>query len=579
MRLVVTLATFCITQQCFRGQAFVPSTKTNPLARVSLSDTTQHYQRRHDSLHARKTHQRRVLVHHLSSTATSTSTSTDDRLNKICDNLNDALAKCQPEFVKTCKVKVGISNNRLGLIATENIRKGEVTLAMPFDDQIILTPELASKVVYENILPEGYDGWTGDNGLLSLVLLNEVVKAASDGTLGIQLPKRKAEATSLMKAWVQSLPSPEEMVSLHPVLWKEEDQEALQSSTTKKIYRTLDDIEEDANWLEERVWSTDREKFPSSVTLNGEEYPCFTPKGFAWAFSLVTSRSVFVDGTSRIVPVMDMANHNDLAAEEVSRGFMGRFGTTKGIELRSGKVKKYQKGEEVFVSYGPKSAAEYLIEHGFVPDKLKEMTTSVAELTFDIDQDDRFYDDKLDILEFETYESAPMEPTQSFDLVSELGRDGEPDPAMLQFLRLIKLGVKDAFLLESIFRKEVWGFMSMPVSEINEKDALDTIADSCTKALKDMEGMDVIYDDSLGKASPLNLCAIVKESESKALSRTLEYVNREKEALDLKEYYQERRLKDLGLDSDWNPDESSSVYPEDDELGYGQMRAPGSLDW
>ena len=133
---------------------------------------------------------------------------------------------------------------------------------------------------------------------------------------------------------------------MHPVLCKEEDQDALKASTAKKIYRALDDIEEDANWLEERVWSTDREKFPSSVTLNGEEYPCFTPKGFAWAFSLVTSRSVFVDGTSRIVPVMDMANHNDLALEEVSRGFMGRYGTTKGIDLHSSKVKKYKRAKK-----------------------------------------------------------------------------------------------------------------------------------------------------------------------------------------------------------------------------------------
>ena len=68
----------------------------------------------------------------------------------------------------------------------------------------------------------------------------------------------------------------------------------------------------------------------------------------------------------------------------------------------------------------------------------------------------------LDILEFETYDSAPMEPSQSFDLVSELGRDGEPDPAMIQFLRLVKLGTKDAFLLESVFRKlwiNEWGYV------------------------------------------------------------------------------------------------------------------------
>ena len=173
-----------------------------------------------------------------------------------------------------------------------------------------------------------------------------------------------------------------------------------------------------------------------------------------------------------------------------------------------------------------------------------------------------------------------MEPSQSFDMVSELGRDGEPDPAMIQFLRLVKLGTKDAFLLESVFRRDVWGFMSLPVSEANERAVYETIAESCRKGLKDMEDSDNSFDESLGLFCPSNICALVKESETKALSRTLEFVNREKEALDLKEYYQERRLKDLGLDSDWNPDEATGVYPDDDdELSFGQTRAPGGLDW
>lgn len=506
--------------------------------------------------------------------------SDDDRLDTISNNLNQALEKCCPEFIKTCKVKVARSpnNHRLGLVATENIRKGDVALAIPYDEQIILTPESALKI-FKGILPDKYDGWTGDNGLLAMLILNEVAKTASEGKAGVQLPIRKPEATSFMNAWIASLPTAAEMAKLHPILWEEDDQEILQSSTTKKIYRILDDIDEDVTWLDEHVWSLDREKFPETVTLNGEEYTCFTPEGFAWAISIVTSRTSFVDGISRIIPLMDLANHADLGVEEVRRGFMGTFGTTKGIEIKTGKTRSYEKGEEVFVTYGPKSAAEYCLEHGFIPKRLREMTTSVAEVTFEIDQDDRFYDDKLDILEFETYESAPMEPVQSFDLVSELGRDGEPDPAMVQFLRLASIGAKDAFLLESVFRNDVWGFMALPVSEVNERDALDSLISKCNLSLDDMKGAEADYDDSLDESCPSNLCAIVRKSESKALSRTLEFIIREKEALDLKEYYQERRLKDLGLDSQWNLDDTSGVYSDDDELGYGQSRAPGGLDW
>ena len=46
------------------------------------------------------------------------------------------------------------------------------------------------------------------------------------------------------------------------------------------------------------------------------------------------------------MPIMDMAKICDLASEEVSRGFMGRFGTTKGIELHSGKVKNIKRTKD-----------------------------------------------------------------------------------------------------------------------------------------------------------------------------------------------------------------------------------------
>ncbi len=507
---------------------------------------------------------------------------TQDDLSAISDKLNDAIEMCQPEFIKTCKVKVAPSPNghRLGLIATDNMKNGDVALSIAYDDQFVLSPKLAVSDVWKGVLPAKYDGWTGDMGLVSLLVLNELAAVATSGTAGIAKPTRKSTASALISAWISSLPSPSELYQGHPFMWNEDEQEVLQSSSTKKVYRILDDLDEDSSWLEENVWALDREKFPETVELNGESYPCFNSEGFAWASSIVSSRGVFVDGSIRLIPILDLANHDDIGTEEVQGGTMGTFGTTKGALMRTGAGRKYQKGDEVFVSYGPKSAAEYLLDHGFLPKAAKSMQTCVAELTFEIDQNDAFLDDKLDILEFETYDSAPMEPSQSFDIVSEVGRDGEPDPAMIQFLRLLKLGGKDAFLLEAIFRQEVWEFMSYPVSEPNERDVLEAVAAACTKNLN-TQG-EVEKKDDEDENSPLGLCSIVRQSENKALTRTLEYVNREKEALDLKEYYQERRLKDLGLDSEWSPDEMSPGMSDpygDDDLSFGQSRAPGSLDW
>jgi [ribulose-bisphosphate carboxylase]-lysine N-methyltransferase len=159
-----------------------------------------------------------------------------------------------------------------------------------------------------------------------------------------------------------------------------------------------------------------------------------------------------------------------------------------------------------------------------------------------------------------------MDPVQRFDIVSATGRDSDPDAAMMQFVRFCKLGSTDAFLLESIFRNEVWGFMASPVSEQNELQVCNTIMEACQVALADM--------NECPEGGP-EVCSRLRESERKSLTRTMEYLQRDREALDLKEYYQERRLKDLGLDSAWTP--------EDDEtggdLGFGQTRVPGGADY
>jgi [ribulose-bisphosphate carboxylase]-lysine N-methyltransferase len=158
-----------------------------------------------------------------------------------------------------------------------------------------------------------------------------------------------------------------------------------------------------------------------------------------------------------------------------------------------------------------------------------------------------------------------MDPLQSFDVISEPGLDGEPDPALIQFVRLCKLGGTDAFLLESLFRNEVWGFMALPVSESNELAVVNTIIAACQQGLEGFA--------QCPEGGP-EVCTKLRAAESKALTRTKEYLLREKEALDLKEYYQERRLKDLGLDSDWSPEGDMGA-----DLDFGQTRAPGGADY
>ena len=221
----------------------------------------------------------------------------ESALDSLVDSFNSALETNKKEVSKTCNVKVGLSdnNNRLGLIATENIKKGDRILTMPHDERWELTATTAKNVVFQGVLDKEYEGWTGDNGLIALQLLNEMARTAGAG--GIEKPSRPSAIQEFMAAWVQALPSPSEMN--HPLLWSENDQEVLQSSSNTKIYRVLDDIEEDATWLVENVFSKDRTKFPETVQLNGADVPCFSLEGYRWAMALVQSRSVFVDASVR----------------------------------------------------------------------------------------------------------------------------------------------------------------------------------------------------------------------------------------------------------------------------------------
>ena len=107
---------------------------------------------------------------------------------------------------------------------------------------------------------------------------------------------------------------------------------------------------------------------------------------------------------------------------------------------------------------------------------------------------------------------------------------------MLPFLRLMCLGDADSFLLEAIFRSDVWEFMKEPVSLNNERLVCEAVMKSCRSALKNFDSF-----KSQPPSTPLEaMCETVRSAEAPVLEDILLYIEREMEGLDLKEYYQER---------------------------------------
>jgi len=156
----------------------------------------------------------------------------------------------------------------------------------------------------------------------------------------------------------------------------------------------------------------------------------------------------------------------------------------------------------------------------------------------------------------------------------------------VQFLRLMVLDGADLFLLEPVFRNELMDFVALPVSETNElavgalvssraKQALESIEASAPKRKEAAAAAAAAAsqaDSSQAATTPALLAEAVASGEREALLATLGWWARDAELVKQKEFYQERRLKEMGLDKPWSPEEGV-------ESTFSAGGAQGNVDW
>ncbi|VFQ64490.1 unnamed protein product [Cuscuta campestris] len=230
------------------------------------------------------------------------------------------------------------------------------------------------------------------------------------------------------------------------------------------------------------------------------------------------------------------------------RGTKGLFSWDYLFSLRSPLPVKA--GEQVFIQYDlKKSNADFALDYGFID---SSPCRDSFTLNLEIPESDEFHGDKLDIAE-----SNGLGETAYFDI--KLGQ--RLPPQMLPYLRLVALAGPDVFLLESIFRNSIWAHLELPVSRANEQLICRVIRDACALTLSGYQT--TLEEDEKMKEGNLNprleIAIGVRAGEKKVL-RQIDNIFREREEeLDELEYYQERRLKDLGLVGDpgeiifWEP--------------------------
>lgn len=418
------------------------------------------------------------------------------------------LSSALQSFVEGSSVRIAETRDGLGLVAKKNVRRGDVVLEVPQSSCI-----------------------TGDSARLKHEKLSSLEEEPMCGDLTLiayDLMSRDWPAGYFPRSLDDSMPL---FVSSPPTC----------SSRDFSVLRenAVDDFE--------------------ALGLDDLD-------AFLRAVGLALSRSFAVDGELVFAPGIDFLNHDDMLDTEeecLSWRKTGPFSAKKdgGRALRLSATTDFDEGEEIRVSYGPLGAAEYLETYGFVPQRgPARRLSAVSELCFEMVGD--FLEDKQRILSDNSF----LQEGDQFDV----GVGGEVDPELLRFLRLRHLEGSDAFLLEPIFDKEIWDFLSLPISKPNEQLVLESIRNECKAVLETLSTTTAAGDDDDDDASTMSsLFDEVRSVENEALRATLEWCEVEIASLDNKEYYQERRLKDLGLDTEWSADEAQ----------FTAGRAPGSVDW
>ncbi|XP_077224875.1 rubisco methyltransferase family protein [Tasmannia lanceolata] len=403
--------------------------------------------------------------------------------------------------------KPGIVPEGLGLVAQRNISQNEVVVQVP--KKLCINPDTVSSSDIGKLC-SGLKPWVS----VALFLLRE--KAREDSTWG---------------CYFDILPQ----TTNSTIYWSEEELSELQG--TQLLSTTMgvkDYVQSEFSNVKEEVILPHSHLFPS-ITVND----------FLWAFGILRSRAFSrLRGENLVlIPLADLINHSSNVPTNDSQWEIkgtGLFSRELVFALRTPAPVKA--GEQVLIQYDDKkSNAELALDYGFVESRSDR---DAYTLTLEISETDPFFGDKLDIAE-----SNGFGENAYFDIFLGCSL---PE-GMLPYLRLVALGGTDAFLLESIFRNSVWGHLELPVSRANEELICRSLRNACKSALsgyhttieedeKAMEG---------GSIDPrLEIAVRIRAGEKKVLHQ-IDRIFREREMeLDGLEYYQERRLKQLGLVGD-----------------------------
>eukprot|EP00775_Hariotina_reticulata_P013031 gene13031-13160_t len=342
-----------------------------------------------------------------------------------------------------------------GLVAVEAVSPGELLLSIPAN--LVLFPEVAAAESALQPLLAQQGPRLPDWSLLVLFLAEQhyyLLQGAQHSNKGVGSASRWA-------AYICSLPR-------HPVGtvldWKagEVDQLLAGSGLLHLAHTILSAA--DLLWQE----------LQPLIAAGQQQQLCppdmFSKQNIFWAMSICLSRSVRLDdqdGQVVLVPFADLFNH-----DPSSEAYLVWEEEQQGVVLRPDKA--YKPGDQVFISYGPKSNGELLLSYGFSAGDSNPH--EAAQMSFSLPPGDQFFDAK----------QAAMTARQIPCLECFAVKIDSLPAGMLPYLAFVSAPLQcdeDAEVLATeLFDKGNLPVLSSGISA--EELALSTLAQHCKKALK-----------------------------------------------------------------------------------------------
>lgn len=313
-----------------------------------------------------------------------------------------------------------------GLVAVKPIIQGELLFKVPLE--CVITKEKALSTFPG--LPDDLDDYLA----IAVLIIHE----------------RSLGEASFWKPYFDILPADEEFIPLFR--WGEGELDLLKGSPTLAAAQSLSGkLRSEFDALETSLFANDRDRFPKEV---------FTRSAWEWAFAVLFSRGIMLSSekTVALVPYADLLNHNPFCSTYIDIGKSMMTGD-RFVTLYTDRP--YSKMAQVFVTYGPKSNAELLLQYGFVVDR---NPYDSVDVTVSLPASDPLYAEKRQYL----LESG-VQPSTKFPLY----RDRYP-MEMIEFLRFC---VADAEEMESA---DFGDF----VGERNETLVADALVEACKSAIE-----------------------------------------------------------------------------------------------